>query len=82
MLLCAPLLAAGQHYPDRPVRLIVPFPPGGNVDAFARVLARQVEIQLSQSIVVDNRGGANGIVGGGPLIAVGASIACRNRGDG
>ena len=63
MLLCAPLMAAGQHYPDRPVRLIVPFPPGGNVDAFARVLARQVEIQMSQSIVVDNRGGANGIVG-------------------
>ena len=59
---CAPV-AWSQNYPDRPIRLVVPFPPGGNVDAFARVLARQVEVQLAQPIVVDNRGGANGIVG-------------------
>ena len=50
-------------YPVRPIRLVVPFPPGGNVDAYARGLARQVEGQLGQPIVVDNRGGANGIVG-------------------
>ncbi|MGE5526532.1 MAG: tripartite tricarboxylate transporter substrate binding protein [Rhodospirillaceae bacterium] len=50
-------------YPTRPIRLVVPFPPGGNVDAYARGLARQVESQLGQPIVVDNRGGANGIVG-------------------
>ncbi|HEY9445781.1 MAG TPA: tripartite tricarboxylate transporter substrate binding protein [Burkholderiales bacterium] len=50
-------------YPNRPIRLVVPFPPGGNVDAYARGLARQVEGQLGQPIVVDNRGGANGIVG-------------------
>src|SRR4051812_334289 len=55
--------AWSQSYPDRPIRLVVPFPPGGNVDSFARVLARQVEAQLAQSIVIDNRGGANGIVG-------------------
>jgi tripartite-type tricarboxylate transporter receptor subunit TctC len=54
--------AAG--WPDRPVRLVVAFPPGGNVDVFARLLARQVESQIGQQIVVDNRaGGANGIVG-------------------
>lgn len=52
-----------QNFPDRPIRLVVPFPPGGNVDSFARVLARQVEVQLGQPIVIDNRGGANGIVG-------------------
>jgi tripartite-type tricarboxylate transporter receptor subunit TctC len=52
-----------QTYPARPIRLVVPFPPGGNVDTFGRVLARQLEPQLGQSIVVDNRGGANGIVG-------------------
>src|SRR3954471_25052159 len=65
LLLCA--LACGawsQSYPDRPIRLVVPFPPGGNVDSFARVLARQVEAQLAQPIVIDNRGGANGILGG------------------
>lgn len=64
-MLCAaaaPLLAA--DYPNRPIRLVVAFPPGGNVDVFARLMARQVETQLGQQIVVDNRaGGANGIVG-------------------
>ncbi|MDB5810759.1 MAG: hypothetical protein JWN94_2881 [Betaproteobacteria bacterium] len=56
-------IATAQPFPDRPIRLVVPFPPGGNVDSFARVLARQVEVQLAQPIVIDNRGGANGIVG-------------------
>jgi tripartite-type tricarboxylate transporter receptor subunit TctC len=56
-------VAWSQTYPDRPIRLVVPFPPGGNVDSFARVLARQVEVQLAQPVVIDNRGGANGIVG-------------------
>ena len=55
---------SGSDYPNRPVRLVVAFPPGGNVDVFARLLARQVETQIGQQIVVDNRaGGANGIVG-------------------
>lgn len=55
--------SGAASYPTRPIRLVVPFPPGGNVDAYARGLARQVESQLGQPIVVDNRGGANGIVG-------------------
>ena len=55
---------AASDYPRRPVRLVVAFPPGGNVDVFARLLAREVEPRLGQQIVVDNRaGGANGIVG-------------------
>lgn len=41
----------------------MPFPPGGNVDTFGRVLAKQLDAQLGQPVVVDNRGGANGIVG-------------------
>ena len=61
--ICESARSASQTYPDRPIRLVVPFPPGGNVDSFARVLARQVELQLTQPIVIDNRGGANGIVG-------------------
>jgi len=52
-----------QDYPTRPVRLVVPFPPGGNVDVFARVLYRQVEAELGQTFVIDDRGGANGIIG-------------------
>lgn len=55
--------AIAQQYPNRPIRLIVPFPAGGNVDVFSRVLFRQVETELGATFVIDNRGGANGIVG-------------------
>ncbi|MBI3042670.1 MAG: tripartite tricarboxylate transporter substrate binding protein [Betaproteobacteria bacterium] len=55
--------AWGQAYPTRPVRMVVPFPPGGNVDVFGRVLYAQVEKELGQTIVIDNRGGANGMLG-------------------
>jgi tripartite-type tricarboxylate transporter receptor subunit TctC len=56
-------LAHGADYPSRPVRMIIPFPPGGNVDVFGRVMFRYVEKELGQPIVIDNRGGANGILG-------------------
>lgn len=56
-------LASAQSYPTRPVRLVVPFVPGGTIDAYARALARQVESQMGQPIVIDNRAGANGILG-------------------
>ncbi|HEX9686306.1 MAG TPA: tripartite tricarboxylate transporter substrate binding protein [Burkholderiales bacterium] len=52
-----------QKYPTRPVRVVIPFPPGGNVDVFGRVLWPQVEKALGQTVVIDNRGGANGILG-------------------
>ena len=55
--------APAQKYPTRPIRLVVPFPAGGNVDTFARMLFRHVEEELGQPIVIDNRGGANGVVG-------------------
>jgi len=62
----AALAASGmphaQNYPTRPIRMIIPFPPGGNVDVFARVLYLQVEKELGQTIVIDNRGGANGVI--------------------
>src|SRR5690349_1224696 len=54
---------AQAQYPARPIRLVMPFPPGGNVDTLGRVLARSLEGQLGQPVVVDNRGGANGILG-------------------
>jgi len=56
-------IAWGQTYPTRPIRMVIPFPPGGNVDVFARVLYQQVEKELGQPVVIDNRGGANGILG-------------------
>ncbi|MBM3372504.1 MAG: tripartite tricarboxylate transporter substrate binding protein [Betaproteobacteria bacterium] len=66
-LVLAALFSAGtalaqQPYPNRPIRLVIPFPAGGNVDVFSRVLFRQVEAELGATFVIDNRGGANGIV--------------------
>ncbi len=54
---------ASKDWPVRPIRLIMPFPPGGATDANARALAKEMESFLGQPLVVDNRGGANGIIG-------------------
>jgi tripartite-type tricarboxylate transporter receptor subunit TctC len=55
--------ASAQGWPQRPVNLIVPFPAGGGTDAFARPLAAQLEIQMKQRFLIDNRGGAGGTIG-------------------
>jgi tripartite-type tricarboxylate transporter receptor subunit TctC len=55
--------ATEQHYPTRPLRLIVPYPAGGGVDTVARVLGVKLSEILGQQVVVDNRPGANGIIG-------------------
>src|SRR3954463_16659041 len=66
-LLCATVLASAasvaQDYPARPVRIIVPFPPGGATDVVTRILAQKLSEQFARQVVVDNRGGAGGIVG-------------------
>jgi tripartite-type tricarboxylate transporter receptor subunit TctC len=54
---------AAQNWPTRPVRVVIPFPPGGNVDTFARVLFKHVEPELGHPIILDSRGGANSILG-------------------
>ena len=59
----AALTAQPAGYPARPLRFIVPYPPGGGTDVVARVVARALSDELGQPIVIDNRGGANAIVG-------------------
>lgn len=61
--LCSTGAFAQGTYPDRPIRLIMPFPPSGATDANARLIAREMEPVLGQPIVVDNRGGANAVIG-------------------
>lgn len=58
--LCCLSTAASAAYPDKPIRLIVPFPPGGAADVMARGMAQRLGLELGQQIVIDNRGGAGG----------------------
>lgn len=67
-------LAQTGKYPDRPIRLISPFPPGGTVDVNARLLAPAVSKSIGQQVVVDNRSGASGIIG--------TAAAAREKPDG
>ena len=66
--------AAEMPYPQRPVRVVVPFGPGGSPDVLARALGAQLEAQLGKTFIIDNRAGANGIIG--------AEIVARAAPDG
>ena len=67
-------LAAAQGYPAKPVTWIVPFPPGGGTDISARTVAAKLAEKWHQSVVIENRGGAAGIVG--------TDVAAKARPDG
>ena len=63
-LLCANL-ASAQPYPNRPIKLIVPYAPGGNTDIVARIFGQKLSERIGQPVVFDNRGGATGTLGVG-----------------
>src|SRR5215218_9720434 len=67
-------LAAEAAYPTKPIRLIVAFPAGGSTDIIGRLVAQRLSQTLGQQVIVDNRGGAGGIVG--------TEIAARSNPDG
>ena len=72
--LLGPLFAAAQSYPTKPIRLIVPYPPGGGSDVAARVVAQELGSSLGQNVIVDNRPGAQG--------GVGTAVAAKANPDG
>ncbi|HEV2039646.1 MAG TPA: tripartite tricarboxylate transporter substrate binding protein [Casimicrobiaceae bacterium] len=81
LLLCAffiaaffPMTAAAQTYPSKPVRLIVPFPPGGSNDVVGRMIAAQLSTRLDKPVIVENQGGAGGLIG--------TEMAARSQPDG
>jgi tripartite-type tricarboxylate transporter receptor subunit TctC len=63
LLALAPLASAQSDYPNRPVRLIIPFPPGGSNDVVGRMVATKLGEKMGKQVVVDNRAGAGGVVG-------------------
>src|SRR6476661_5682373 len=66
--------AGAQPYPSKAIRMVVPFPPGGPNDILGRLIAQRLTAQVGQQVVIDNRGGAGGIIG--------AELAARAVADG
>src|SRR5689334_2501749 len=63
LVMAAPAPAQAQAYPSRPIRMIVPFSPGGTNDIVARMVGTHLTQTLGQPVIVDNRSGAEGIIG-------------------
>src|SRR6478609_11880671 len=67
VLALAPALALGQDYPNKPVRMVVGFPPGGGTDVVARIITPRYSELLGQSVVIENRPGATGTMAAGQV---------------
>ena len=74
VVFCLPGVVMAQAYPSKPVRLIVPFPPGGAVDILGRAIATKLADALGQQVVIENRAGAGGALGG--------EVAAKSPADG
>ncbi|MEG0140146.1 MAG: tripartite tricarboxylate transporter substrate binding protein [Comamonas sp.] len=57
-------MAAAQAYPSKPVKVVIPFPPGGTLDTVGRQLAQKLSEQMGQPFIIENRPGGNGVIGG------------------
>lgn len=64
LALASPMQSAAQQWPDKPVRILVPFPPGGGTDIQARLLSTAFQKSMGQNFIIDNRTGASGIIAG------------------
>src|SRR5215213_2034226 len=69
-----PALVVAQPYPSKPIKFIVPYPPGGNTDIVGRTFAQKLSERLGQPVVVENRGGAAGTIG--------MAVAAKSPADG
>ena len=65
-------ISPGQAYPTRPIRCVVPYPPGGPTDIIGRAIAQKLTESLGQPVIIDNRGGAAGTIGSEQV-----ALACR-----
>jgi tripartite-type tricarboxylate transporter receptor subunit TctC len=72
--LMAPFMALAQPYPSKPLRMVVPFAPGGTTDVVARIVSQKLATTVGQQVLVDNRAGANGNIG--------TDMAAKSPGDG
>src|SRR5690606_128707 len=70
----AALSQSADRFPERPIKIVVPFPPGGVVDLVARMFAEKMSESIGQPVIVDNRGGAGG--------AIGADVVAKSTPDG